>query len=276
MEVVTRYATNGREAVNLIQIAASVAQTEGRAAVRAADLEWVVASGQYAPRPERRIPASPQVGQVNGLALAAPNQGILVEIEASAEPAAAGRGAVFVTGVVEEEELGGLGHVRRRKSMARGAVDNVLAVLRRYLEEDLSRYLIYINFPGGIPVDGPSAGVSVATAVYSAVTGIPVDNRVAMTGEVSLRGAVKPVGGVVAKVRAARLAGAERVLIPRDNWEHLLEEEKGIEIVPVGTLAEVLRLSLTREPSLPPRAACEGVVPPLGRVPVMARQAPPA
>ncbi len=276
VEVIARYANNGREAVNLVQIAAGVAQTEGRGTVRAADVEWVVASGQYAPRLERRVPSVPQVGQVNGLALAGPNQGVLLEIEATAQPAPRGRGGVVVTGVVEEEELGGFGHVRRRKSMARGAVDNVLAVLRRYLEEDLSRYLVHVNFPGGLPVDGPSAGVSVATAIYSAVTGIPVDNRVAMTGEVSLRGAVRPVGGVVAKVQAARLAGAGRVLIPRENWQSLFAEERGVEVVPVETLAEVLRLSLTREPPLPVRATREEGVPPLGRVPVMAREAPPA
>lgn len=74
--------------------------------VRAADVAWVVASGQYSPRLERRVPAAPQVGLVNGLALAGPNQGILLEIEATAQRAPSGRGRVVVTGVVEEEELG--------------------------------------------------------------------------------------------------------------------------------------------------------------------------
>ncbi len=69
---------------------------------------------------------------------------------------------------------------------------------------------IHINFPGGIPVDGPSAGISIATAVYSAITGKPVDNTVAMTGEISIHGEVKPVGGVSSKVEAAIKAGAKK------------------------------------------------------------------
>ncbi len=67
---------------------------------------------------------------------------------------------------------------------------------------------IHVNFPGGVPIDGPSAGVTMVTAIYSAITEQPVDNELAMTGEVSIRGLVKPVGGIVAKLEAARLAGA--------------------------------------------------------------------
>lgn len=72
--------------------------------------------------------------------------------------------------------------------MAKGSVENVLTVLRRNLKVDPRDYDIHINFPGGIPIDGPSAGVTIATAVYSAITATPVDNTVAMTGEVSIRG----------------------------------------------------------------------------------------
>jgi Lon-like ATP-dependent protease len=104
---------------------------------------------------------------------------------------------------------------------------------------------IHVNFPGGVPVDGPSAGIAVATAIYSALTGVPVDPKVAMTGELSIRGHVKPVGGIVAKIEAAGWAGAERILIPSENWQEMMREEKGgAQIIPVQNLAEVLRLSL--------------------------------
>ncbi len=246
IEVVKRYATNGREAVNIIQIAAGIAQTEGRQRLLTADVEWVVANGQYAPRLERKVPPAPQVGLVNGLALTGPNMGFLLEIEATAKRVGGGQGSVTVTGVVEEEELGVFGHIRRRKGMAKGAVENVITVLRRHMDEDPRDYLIHVNFPGGVPVDGPSAGISVATAIYSAIKGVPVDNKLAMTGEISIRGAVKPVGGLVAKIEAARLAGAEWVLIPKDNWQELFQKYEGIQVIPVETLEEVLRIALVR------------------------------
>jgi Lon-like ATP-dependent protease len=170
-------------------------------------IEWVINSGQYSPRPEKKVPSRPQVGLVNGLAVYGPNMGMVLEVECNVIPALRGQGKLTVTGMVEEEEIGGSGRTVRRKSMARSSVENVLTVLRRTMEVDLRDYDIHVNFPGGAPTDGPSAGVTVATAVYSAIMGLPVDNRVAMTGEVSIRGLIKPVGGIVAKVEAARQAG---------------------------------------------------------------------
>ena len=107
VDVIKRYATNGREAVNIIQLAAGLALSEKREAIAAADIEWVVNSSQIPPRPDRKVPAAPQVGFVNGLAVYGPNMGTLLEIEVSAIPAASGKGVYTITGVVDEEELGG-------------------------------------------------------------------------------------------------------------------------------------------------------------------------
>lgn len=244
LDVVKRYATNGREAVNIIQISGGIALTEERKEILVKDIEWVINSGQYTPRPERKINLQPQIGVVNGLAVYGPNMGIISEVEATVIPADERKGNITVTGVVEEEEIGGNGKKVRRKSMARSSVENVLTVLRRVMQVDYRNYDIHINFLGSGLVDGPSAGVTIATAVYSAIKGIPVDNTVAMTGEISIRGLVKPIGGVVAKVEAARQSGVKKVFIPRENYQEMFKNIEGITVVPVDNLEEVIRGSL--------------------------------
>jgi Lon-like ATP-dependent protease len=244
IEVVTKYATNGREAVNVIQLAAGIALTDKRDSITAADIEWVVNSSQIPPRPERKVPPHPQIGFVNGLAVYGPNLGTLLEIEVTAIPiAVAGTGKFNITGIVDEEEMGGGSRTIRRKSMARGSVENVLTVLRK-LGFNTSDYDLHINFPGGVPIDGPSAGISMATAIASAIHKIPVDNKLAMTGEMSIHGKVKPVGGVVAKVEAAFQAGATRVIIPKENWQALFVDLPGVEVVAAETIEEVLAAAL--------------------------------
>lgn len=247
IEVVKRYATNGREAVNIIQLAAGIALTDKREEVAAYDIEWVVNSSQIPPRPEKKIPQFPQIGFVNGLAVYGPNLGTLLEIEVIAIPSAVpGCGKFTITGVVDEEEMGGGSRTLRRKSMARGSVENVLTVLRK-LGMESADYDLHINFPGGVPIDGPSAGVSMATAIASAIKKIPVENTIAMTGEVSIHGKVKPVGGVVAKVEAALQAGATKVLVPKENWQDLFAELTDIEVVAVDSIEEVLHQALGLE-----------------------------
>ena len=254
LEVIKKYATNGREAVNIIQIAAGIAMTARRNNITTEEVEWVINSAQYNPRPEKKIPSHPQVGLASGLAVYGPNMGVLIEIEVAASRADKGKGHLTVTGIIEEEEIGTVGRNVRRKSMARGSVENVLTVLRRYVDVDPRDFDLHVNFPGGVPIDGPSAGIAVATAIYSALMKVPVNNRVAMTGELSIRGFVKPVGGVMPKLEAARQAGVSRVIIPRDNWQEIMKDLKGIQIVAVETLDEVLAHALWKQgdPALRP------------------------
>ena len=243
VEVIKRYTANGREAVNVIQIAAGLAINEGEKTITQAHAEWVINFGQYNPRPEKKIPCRPQIGLVNGLAVYGPNVGTVIEVEVSATPNPRGAGRLIFTGMVDEEEIAAPGRTMRRKSMAKGSLDNVLTVLSQRYGINFSDYDVHINFPGGGPLDGPSAGVTVATAIYSAVKGIAVDNTVAMTGEVSIRGLVRPVGGVSVKVAAALQAGAKKVLIPRENWQELFRSSE-IEVIPVDDIDEVLRHAL--------------------------------
>ncbi|PSR22094.1 MAG: ATP-dependent protease LonB [Sulfobacillus acidophilus] len=243
LDVVKHYATNGREAVNMIEIAAGLTLTEERLAITRQDVEWVVNSGQYNPRPEKKVADAPHVGVVNGLAVYGPNLGTVLEVEAVAHPVDRACGRIFVTGVVDEEEMGSHGRTVRRKSMARSSVENVLTVLHNVFGLKTADFDLHVNFPGGVPLDGPSAGIAIAVALYSAMTQKPVDNRVAMTGELSIRGQVRPVGGVVAKVEAAWQAGCKRVLIPRENWQEIFAG-MAIEVLPVDNLDEVIQQAL--------------------------------
>jgi Lon-like ATP-dependent protease len=252
IDVVKKYATNGREAVNVIQLAAGVALSEKRDSISAGDIEWVVNSSQIPPRPDRKVPNAPQIGFVNGLAVYGPNMGTLLEIEVSAIPAASGSGQFTITGVVDEEELGGGSRTLRRKSMAKGSVENVLTVLRR-IGLNPQDYDLHINFPGGTPIDGPSAGIAMATAITSAIKGVPIDNKLAMTGEVGIHGTVKPVGGVLAKVEAAFQAGAKQVIIPRENWQAIFADLEGLKVIPVERVEEVFSYVFPKADVLPNR-----------------------
>lgn len=243
LNIIKKYATNGREAVNIIQMAAGLAMTENRRRLEARDVEWVINSGQYPPRPEKKVSSTPQIGLAYGLAVYGPNMGTLLEIETTAILTEKGRGTLSVTGVVEEEEMGGNVHRLRRKGTARGSVDNVITVLRKYLDVDPRDYDIHLNFPGGVPIDGPSAGVTIATSIYSAITNMPVNNEVAMTGELSVRGYVKPIGGVIPKIEAARRAGVKTVIIPRENWQEMFKTID-LKIIPIERIEEVMEHAL--------------------------------
>ncbi|WP_405153759.1 ATP-dependent protease LonB [Paenibacillus sp. FSL K6-0108] len=240
VDVVKRYATNGREAVNIIQLAAGLALTEKRETLQASDVEWVAGSSQIQPRPDRKVPQRPQIGFVNGLAVYGPNMGTILEIEVSAVPALKDQGRINITGVVDEEEIGGGSRTLRRKSMAKGSVENVLTVLKA-MGIRPNDYDLHINFPGGTPIDGPSAGIAMATAITSAIQRRPIDHETAMTGEISIHGRVKPIGGVLAKVEAAFQAGAKTVIIPAENWQSIFENLDGLRVVPVDTVEDVFR-----------------------------------
>ncbi|MBM7582330.1 Lon-like ATP-dependent protease [Caldicoprobacter guelmensis] len=239
VELVGKYAGNGRDAVNMIQLAGGLALTEGRTDITVKDIEWVINSGHYSPRPEKKVEGIPRVGCVNGLAVYGAHLGTIMEVEASAMPAGKGKGMVTVTGIIDEEEMGSEGKRMRRKSTARDSVENVLTAVRKWLGVNPRDYDVHLNFPGGIPVDGPSAGIAMAVAVYSAITGQPVDGRVAMTGEVSILGEVKPVGGIAAKIEAAVQAGVKKVIIPMENWQETFKN-CDISIVPAKRIEEVI------------------------------------
>jgi Lon-like ATP-dependent protease len=245
--LVGRYATNGRDAINLIQLACGIAINENRENITCQDVEWVIENGQYSPRPDNKVNDKPQVGYVNGLAVYGANMGAVMEIEASAKKSRFRKGELKITGIVEEEQIKSYGRSIIRKSMARCSVENVITVLENVYDINCSKFDLHVNFPGGAPVDGPSAGISITTAIYSAITGRAVDNEVAMTGEISLYGDVKPIGGVNAKIAAAVKAGAKRIIIPKENWQDSFETVEGAKVIAVSHIDEVLDIALLKD-----------------------------
>ena len=247
LDIVARYCTNGREVINLVQLCSGLAINENRDYIKESDIYWVIENGQYNPRMERMINDKPEIGYVNGLAVYGANNGALMEIEATAKLSSNNIGSIKITGIVDDEELGGGEKKIKRKSTAYCSVQNVLTVLDNIFNLNSKAYDIHVNFPGGIPVDGPSAGISIATAIYSAIKGVPVNNRVAMTGEISIKGKVKPIGGVNAKILAAKRARVELVIVPKENLSSITRDIDGIKVVGVKGIEEVLNLALYEE-----------------------------
>ena len=207
-----------------------IAINEERDYITEDDIKWVIENGQYTEIQEKKISDRPEVGVVNGLAVHGANIGMLMEIEAT----------VKISGIIEEEEITMSNRKVKRKSTAFSSIQNVLTALNNIYDLKCDKYDIHINIPGGIPVDGPSAGIAIATAVYSAILELPIDNKVAMTGEISLLGTVNPIGGVNAKILAAQKAGANRVIIPADNWNESFLNYEGIDVIKVSNIKEVL------------------------------------
>lgn len=244
VDEVSKYCTNGREVINLIQLSSGIAINENRNEITLDDIKWVLENGQYNKIIENQIGAESKVGVVNGLAVYGANIGMLMPLEVSCKRVKDRRGELKVTGIIEEEEITNNNKKIKMKSTAYTSVQNVLTVLDNLFDLETDNYDIHINIPGGMPVDGPSAGISIATAIYSAINNRKIDRFVAMTGEISILGAVKAIGGLKAKISAAIKSGAKKVIIPKENWDERLKEIGDIEIIPVEYFKEVVNIAL--------------------------------
>lgn len=239
-ELIASYASNGRDAVNILQTGGCIATIENRKDITVKDIEWVIECGQYSKRLDKSTSSDYTIGCVNGLAVYGIRMGALLEIEVTAQKAEENaKGTLIITGIIEEEEFKKNNGKMKRRSTAKGSIENVLTVMKNILNVQYRDYDIHINFPGGMPVDGPSAGIAIFIAVYSAIFKVPVSNKIAMTGEISIRGNIHPVGGVHAKINAAKEAGIEKVLIPADNWQETFEDYH-LKVIPVKTIEQVI------------------------------------
>jgi len=240
-----------RDLGGLIRVAGDVARSEGssltdarhvlEAKKMARSLEQQLADRYLERRKDYSMyhNAGDEIGRVNGLAVMG-DSGIVLPIMAEVTPAQSKEeGRVIATGRLQE--------------IAKEAVTNVSALIKKFLGEDITNKDVHIQFIGTYEgVEGDSASISIATAVISALEGIPIKQSVAMTGSLSVRGDVLPVGGVTQKIEAAAQAGIKTVLIPRSNVGDVLIDESfrdKIEIIPVSNISDVIENSLSGQRS---------------------------
>ncbi len=242
-----------RELGGLVRIAGDLAMEEGAPLTTAAHvlgarniakpLEQQVADRMI----ERRLDyalvvnSGERIGRVNGLAVLGANSGlsdfsgIMLPVEALVTPSQGGGGKIHATGGLSD--------------LAKESVTNVSAVIKKLTGKDISDYDIHIQFVDTHGVDGDSASITIATAIISALESIPIRQDLAMTGSLSVRGEVLPIGGVTAKIEAAARSGIKAVIIPRANVQDVLLDtkyESMIEVIPVDTLDEVMEYALIK------------------------------
>jgi len=228
-DLISDYADDGRSANKLLGDAYSIAlnkvkRDEEILLVGQDEVYEAVQNSRITLNTGNKASEEAQIGKIFGLG-AYGYRGRLLEIEAIAFPS----------------EPKGEGRVRFNEtagSMAKDSVFNAASVIRSEFGENIYDFDLHINFIGGGKVDGPSAGTAVYLAILSALKGKPVRQDIAVTGEISIQGRVKPVGGLHEKVHAARQAGIKKILIPHENREDLSANWPGIEIIPITFVNE--------------------------------------
>jgi len=235
-----------RDMGGLIRVAGDIARQEGadtttaehvlKAKQSARSIEQQV-SDEYITRIrdyDLSVVTGTQVGRVNGLAVMGSDSGSILPIVAEVTPSQGANGSVIATGLLKE--------------IAKESIQNVSAILKKFTGRDIRNMDVHVQFIGTYSgVEGDSASISVATAVISAIEGIPVKQDVAMTGSLSVRGDVLPIGGVTYKIEAAAKAGIKTVIIPKANAGDVLIEDRYrsmVEIIPVSHIEEVLEVAL--------------------------------
>lgn len=231
--IISEYTIEGRKAVNLLSDAYSLAlyqhqgQTESML-ITAADIYKVTQVSRLSPYVNKKASKTGQVGRVFGLGVAG-YLGSVIEIEAVSFPAS-------------EKGKGSMRFNETAGSMAKDSVFNAGAVVRKITGEDVSNYDIHVNVIGGGNIDGPSAGTAILSAIISAITGRKVRQDVAVTGEISIQGQVKAVGGVFEKAYGAKQAGITTLVIPKENQKDLAQGHLGLDIRAVDTVEEAIAI----------------------------------
>jgi Lon-like ATP-dependent protease len=250
-----------RDIGGLIRVAGDIARQEGakvttsahvvRAKESARSIEEQI-SDDYIKRKRDynlTVVEGARIGQVNGLAVYGEDSGQVQQIMAEVTPAQGESGQIIATGIFEKRKEPWL-RGEDEESIVQQSIKNVSALIKKFTGKDIKNMDVHIQFIGTYGVEGDSASISVATAVISAIEGIPVHQDIAMTGSLSVRGDVLPVGGVTFKIEAAAKAGIRKVLIPRTNMDDVLIEDRyrdKVEIVPVDTIQDVLEHALVAE-----------------------------
>lgn len=233
-ELISRYTIEGRKAVNILTDAygfslySNNSNCKDGVSITLKDIEEVISIGRYVPFERSKDENEYEVGHIYGLGVSG-FIGSTLEIEAAVFTAKK-KGA----GTVRFNETAG--------SMAKDSVYNAASVIRKFTDKDIRDYDIHVNVVGGGKIDGPSAGAAITMCVISALLDKPLRQDIALTGEISLRGKVKPVGGIFEKIYGAIRKGIKLVLVPKDNENEIPKGLKDIEVRAVGNIEELLSI----------------------------------
>ncbi|AET70973.1 ATP-dependent protease, Lon family [Desulfosporosinus orientis DSM 765] len=229
-EIISEYVIEGRKANSILSDAYGLARyrnpEQEEVRVTSGDVYEVLRSARLTPFIFRKAQDNLEIGKVLGLGVSG-FLGSVLEIEAIAFPGQNGKGTIRFN------ETAG--------SMARDAVFNAAAVIRELTGEDLRNYDVHVNVIGGAKIDGPSAGLATTLAIYSALKEQPLRQDIAVTGEISIQGKVKPVGGIYEKIFGAKQVDVRKVLIPSENMIDVPHSLQGIEVIAVSTIEEALK-----------------------------------
>ena len=231
-ELAAEYTIEGRRATRLLADAFGVALYRGAAEhgkleITVADMQEVIQTARLSSYAPTKASPTKEVGRILGLGVSG-YVGSVLEIEAVAFPSREpGKGQVRFNDTAG--------------SMAKDSVFNAASVFRALTGEELSNFDLHVNVVGGGSIDGPSAGVAILAAIISAVKDLPIPQDIAVTGEISLRGRVKPVGGLHAKIYGAKQGGVKRVFVPKENLDNLPTSVEGVEIIPIEHVLDFLR-----------------------------------
>lgn len=232
--LISEYTIEGRKAINILADAYSLAlERDEQVLITKEDIYKVAQVSRLSPYVTKKASDKCQIGHVFGLGVAG-YLGSVIEIESIAFPA-------------HEKGKGTVRFNETAGSMAKDSVFNAASVVRKLTGQDIHDYDLHINVIGGGNIDGPSAGTAILTAIISAITDKAIRQDTAITGEISLQGKVRPVGGVFEKAYGARQAGISRLIIPQENAKDIPAHHLGLEIYPVDTAQEALELLMEKE-----------------------------
>lgn len=230
-ELISQYTIEGRKAISILADAYGLVcyrnrGVEGAGLITVHDIYEVARGSRLTPYVLHKSSEQGEVGKIAGLGVHG-FLGSVLEIEAVVFPARkAGQGTIRFNDTAG--------------SMAKDSVFNAASVIRKISGTDLANYDLHVNIVGGGRIDGPSAGVAIFLAVFSALEDCPLPQNLGVTGELSIQGLVRAVGGVAEKLYGASQAGITRVIIPRENERDVPDDLKGVEIIAVDGVDEVI------------------------------------
>jgi ATP-dependent Lon protease len=232
-EKISNYTFEGRKAVNILTDTYGYALHRSKEfidnlEIKLSDLDEVISIGRYTPIERLVDMDKKEVGHVYGLGVSG-FLGSTIEIEAAVFPAKK-KGA----GVVRFNDTAG--------SMAKDSVFNAASVIRNITDKDIKDYDIHVNVVGGGKIDGPSAGAAITICVISSLLHKPIRQNIAITGEISLKGSIKPVGGIFEKIYGARRMGIKLVLIPKDNEREIPLNTEDIQVETIESIEELMNI----------------------------------